>query len=385
MLPLTIWMNMPSFYQDGMFEALRDSGKVDLRVVFARETALDRLQLGWKEGERNYPHRFLSRNFAFLDALRIAWSERDRLHIVNGIGAEPALAVALFALALARSRFVVYAEAFDPCDRALDIRTLLRNAFGGWLAKRAVGMLAVSHFAEQFYTQLGFDGSRVYQFGYFRANNNSPQVSATQSTCRKRTEVIYVGQLIDRKGVDLLMEAVQPLLGDYPDLILSVIGSGNEARALHDRARALRMADRVKFEGTISSDTIQSRIVLADVLVLPSRWDGWGMVVNEALSAGVPVIVSDRCGAADLIQHGVNGFVFRSEDVDGLRRCLRSFLDNVDDPSAMQSAAANTGRVVSAQAAAPYLIECLKHMTGESNVRPIPPWLPAPVSQSASH
>jgi glycosyltransferase involved in cell wall biosynthesis len=128
---------------------------------------------------------------------------------------------------------------------------------------------------------------------------------------------------------------------------------------------------------------IQSRIALADVLVLPSRWDGWGMVVNEALTAGVPVIVSDRCGAADLIQHGVNGFVFRSEDVDGLRQCLRKFLDNVDKRPAMRSAAAITGRAVSAEAAAPYLIECLKHMAGESHTRPAPPWLPVPASQSA--
>ena len=51
-------MNMPSFHQEGLFDALLGSGEVELRVVFARETALDRLQLGWKEEDRNYPHRF---------------------------------------------------------------------------------------------------------------------------------------------------------------------------------------------------------------------------------------------------------------------------------------------------------------------------------------
>lgn len=384
MIPLTIWMNMPSFHQDGLFNALVESGEVELRVVFARETALDRLQLGWKDEERNYSHRFLSRNFVLWDALRIAWSERDRLHIVNGIGAEPSFAVALFALALARSRFAVYAEAFDPRPRAAGMRDLLRDSFGSWIAKRALGMLAISHFAEQFYTHLGFARECVYPFGYFQTHNVQTE-SPARLQAGERIEVIFVGQLIPRKGVDLLLEAMRPLFEDYPDLRLSVIGSGSEAQALQAAAHSFGIADRVTFEGTVSSDMIQSRIAVADALVLPSRWDGWGMVVNEALLAGVPVIVSDRCGAADLIQHGVNGFVFRSEDVDGLRQCLRRFLDKVDDRLTMRSAAAAIGQAVSSETAAPYLIECLKHMTGESNVRPTPPWLLAPASQSASH
>jgi glycosyltransferase involved in cell wall biosynthesis len=196
--------------------------------------------------------------------------------------------------------------------------------------------------------------------------------------------VIFVGQLIPRKGVDLLLEAIRPLFGEQPNLFLSVIGDGSESRSLQASARALGIAARVNFEGTISSNKIQSRLASSDVLVLPSRWDGWGMVVNEALSAGVPVIASDRCGAADLVQEGVNGYVFRSEDVEDLRGCLHRFLKD-EDGRGMRAAAASTGRAVSAESAAPYLIECLKHMTGASSTRPIPPWTLATASQDARH
>jgi len=373
---------MPSFHQDGLFEALLASGEVNLRVIFARRTSSERLQIGWKEGYRHYPHRFLSGNFALWDAVRIAWSERGRLHIVNGIWAEPSFAAALCVLAFARSRFVVYAEAPDPRQTPVGFRGALRRWFGGWIAKRALGMLAISHFAEQFYTHLGFARVRVYPFGYFQTNNLQTERPA-RLTAGERTEVIFVGQLIPRKGVDLLLEAMRPLFDDYPDLLLSVIGGGSEAQALQAVAESFGIANRVSFEGTLRSDRIQPRLASADVLVLPSRWDGWGMVVNEALSAGVPVVVSDCCGAADLIQHGVNGFVFRSEDVEDLRRNLRRLLENADDRSAMRSAAARTGRVISAQAAAPYLIECLKHLTGGSAARPAPPWARVPASQSA--
>jgi glycosyltransferase involved in cell wall biosynthesis len=384
MIRLTIWMNMPSLHQDGLFKALLASGELDLRVVFAAETPPDRLQLGWIRATRDYANRMLSGRFAFWEALRIAWSERGRLHIVSGIWAEPSFAAALCVLALARSRFVVYAEAPDPRQSPAGFRAVLRRCFGGWIAKRALGMLAVSHFAEQFYTQLGFDAARVYRFGYFRANGRwAPGAGLSRASAV--TEVIFVGQLIHRKGVELLLEAMRPLFGDYQDLALSVVGDGSEAQALRAAARSVELAGRVNFEGTVSSDKILARIAMADLLVLPSRWDGWGMVVNEALSVGVPVVASDHCGAADIIQHGVNGYVFPSESVDSLRQCLHSFLGNRDRWLAMRSAAASTGRVVSAQSAAPYLIECLKHMIGESDLQPIPPWLPVPASQSASH
>jgi glycosyltransferase involved in cell wall biosynthesis len=296
---------MPSFYQDELFSVLSERGGVDLRVVFARGTSSDRLQLGWTEAPRQYPHLTLSGKFSFWDAARIAWTDRKRLHIVNGIWAEPSFAVALCVLAMARSRFVVYAEAPEPRQSQARTRALLQRLFGGWVGRRALGMLAVSHFAEQFYVELGFDTERVFPFGYFRASNHRPQIGA-RSRVSERSEVIYVGQLIHRKGVDFLLEAMVPLFDRHSDLFLSVVGAGIEAQVLETCAHALGVQDRVSFEGTIGSDKIRARLVSADVLVLPSRWDGWGVVVIEALLMGVPVIVTDRCGAADLIQHGVN-------------------------------------------------------------------------------
>lgn len=374
MLQVTIWMNMPSFHQDGLFNALSDCEEVELRVVFAGETTQDRLQLGWTEGVRDYSHRILRGRFKLWDAVRIALSERERLHIVNGVWAEPSFAAALCALGLAGSKFAVYSEAPDRRQPQTGIKALMRRSFGRWVAKRASGILTVSHFAEQFYALLGFDSGRVYPFGYFQANNGRPP-----GTARPRrsvgTEVIFVGQLIHRKRVDLVLEAMQPLFADNPDLVLSVVGIGNEAQALRDRALSLGIADRVNFEGAVGSDLVQSRLALADVLVLPSRWDGWGMVINEAFSVGVPVIVSDCCGAADLVRNGVNGYVFQSGNVADLRKCLSTFLDRETEWPRIRNAAAATGDRISAEAVAPYLIDCLRHMTGNLSERPVPPWI----------
>jgi len=373
MIPLTIWMNMPSFHQDGLFNFLTESGAIELQVVFARKTTEDRLRLGWTKSIRHYSYRFIVGKIKLLAAVRVAWSMRHRVHIVNGIWAEPAFSVALFVLALARSRFLIYAEAPDPGQSQSRPVAFLRQLWARWVAKRALGILSVSHFAERFYTDLGFKSERAYPFGYFQTHHVTPEQSSNLNT-NERTEVIFVGELIPRKGVDLLLDAIRPLFNDYPNLFLSVIGDGNELERLKAAAISLGIKDKINFEGAMSSSMIQPRIALSDVLVLPSRWDGWGMVINEALAVGVPVIASDCCGAADLVQHGFNGYVFRSQDIEVLRECLCRFLDNPNEHLAMRSAASLVGRAVSAEAAAPYLIECLKHASGDSNLRPTPPW-----------
>ncbi|MFP5265418.1 MAG: glycosyltransferase [Blastocatellia bacterium] len=382
MLRITIWMNMPSVHQEGIFSILAGMEGVDLEVIFAEGLTSDRVQLGWKANLRGYRYRILAGKFSLLQALRVAWSERDRIHVVNGIWAEPAFASALCMLVASGSAFAIYSEAPDPSQPISRLKRAMRGTFGKWVARRAAGVLAVSHFATDFYTRLGAPRERFYPFGYFRASADSRPGPAF-SLPPQRTEVIFVGQLIRRKGLDILLAAMRPLFAQYPDLHLTIVGAGEDFAALQAFVGRSGDEERVTLLGVLPAEQIPARVSDAQVLVLPSRWDGWGMVVNEALSAGVPAIVSDRCGAADLIRHGINGYVFRSEDVDDLRRCLRDFLDG--GPDRLRAAVAATGRAITAEVAARYMIECMNHMVGARRERPVPPWAQAPSSMGADH
>jgi glycosyltransferase involved in cell wall biosynthesis len=381
MLRLTIWMNMPSFYQDDMFSALARSGEVDLDVIFAKELTSDRVQLGWNASLSGYRYRILNRRFPLLHAMRIAWRGRDHLHMVNGIWAEPAFASALCVLAMSGSVFAIHSEAPDPTQSLSVFKRILRKTFGKWAARCAAGILAVSHFAVDYYTRLGVDEGRIYPFGYFRAGADSQPASKVTKR-KERTEVIFVGQLIRRKGLDILLEALKPLFAEFRDLHLTVVGAGEDLPALRALIREAGIEERVSLAGVLPADQVQTRVTAAQVLVLPSRWDGWGMVINEALSNGVPVIASDQCGAADLIRQGVNGYVFRSEDLEDLRGCLRRFLDKADEWSKLRPAISTTGQSISAEVASRYMIECMKHMTGVKHERPVPPWARMAISQS---
>jgi glycosyltransferase involved in cell wall biosynthesis len=359
-------MNMPSFYQDDLFRALAD--KVDLRVVYDHALTPDRRQLGWAVESSGYQFRVLDSSRKLREAVYIAFSERDRVHVVNGIWAESAFAVAALVLGMAHARFAIYAEAPNDLISRSVPRRVLRSAFGGWVARRACGLLAVSHFAADYYEGLGFTARQLYPFGYFRKSPAAPAVNSSEDVL----DIVFAGQLVHRKGIDVLIEAAGPVLKENPSVRLSLIGAGPDRERIAANLLVAGISDRVMLEGVFSSAQMHERLARADLLVLPSRWDGWGLVINEAFAAGIPVIASDRCGAADLICHGVNGYVFRSEDVSDLRSCLRAFLGAARKQ--MRAAAVQTSSTLRIPIVADYLVACLEHMSGHRPERPTAPW-----------
>jgi glycosyltransferase involved in cell wall biosynthesis len=138
--------------------------------------------------------------------------------------------------------------------------------------------------------------------------------------------VAFCGYLIERKRLDLLVAAIGRL-AEKTRPTLVVIGTGPLRETISLLARKLGVDARfVGFQNTVGLAQLYQSV---DVLVLPSDDDPWGLVVNEAMAAGLPVIVSDACGCAeDLVVPNVNGFVFRSGDVDQLSQCLRQALSS---------------------------------------------------------
>jgi glycosyltransferase involved in cell wall biosynthesis len=136
--------------------------------------------------------------------------------------------------------------------------------------------------------------------------------------------VAFCGYIIERKRLDLLIAAV----GEIPMQgrpVLVVIGEG-PLRAISLRL-ATELAVDIRFVGFQKPAALAQLYQSVDLLVLPSDDDPWGLVVNEAMAACRPVIVSDACGCAeDLVVPNVNGFIFRSGDVGDLSDCLRRAL-----------------------------------------------------------
>jgi glycosyltransferase involved in cell wall biosynthesis len=154
-----------------------------------------------------------------------------------------------------------------------------------------------------------------------------PLASSLQQRVVAKEELprfLFLGALCDRKGVDLLLRAFQELVSEFPETSLTIVGRDEQAGAAQKFVRDHELA-RVRILAAVPMHTIPTVIADCDVLVLPSRFDGWGMVLVEAASAGKAVIASSRCGAAYHVIRDGAGYTFESESVQGLVDCMRAY------------------------------------------------------------
>lgn len=144
---------------------------------------------------------------------------------------------------------------------------------------------------------------------------------------RKRN-FVFVGRLAPEKNLDTLLRAFADIKTTLPgakEWGLILVGEGEAGSGLRRLANELDVRD-VFFTGGHPWEEIPRFLGLADVFVLPSRSETWGMAVNEAMACGLPVIVSENCGSAwDLVKDGENGFLFDPSKVDDLAAILARF------------------------------------------------------------
>ena len=137
----------------------------------------------------------------------------------------------------------------------------------------------------------------------------------------KRERVfLFCGSLIARKGVDLLASAFASL--DVANVRLRIVGDGPLRESLMQKLGQVR--ERVEFVGFRDWQDLPREYVAADVLCVPSRYDGWGLVVPEGLASGLPVIATDRMGAAlEFVRTGKNGWLIPAGDEEALLSAMR--------------------------------------------------------------
>jgi glycosyltransferase involved in cell wall biosynthesis len=137
-----------------------------------------------------------------------------------------------------------------------------------------------------------------------------------------KVNFLFCGQMNQRKGVDLLLTAFDRLVSQGLNVRLLLVGREAELprflRGISPSSQA-----RVDYAGFQAPERLPEYFSQADVFILPSRYDGWGVVINQALGAGLPVICSDAVGAGlDLIEKNVNGLRFAAGNAADLQRCM---------------------------------------------------------------
>jgi glycosyltransferase involved in cell wall biosynthesis len=297
------------------------------------------------------------------------------LSLVRAIGAARQLGIKV----LMRGESHLMSETRRPAARALKRRLLPR------LFARIDAFLPIGSRNREYYRSYGVDDARMFSMPYavdnhfFRARCAAARphrdtLRAELGLERSRPVILFAAKLQERKRARDLLDAYALLSPDgrrAPRASLVIVGDGPERGPLQVRARALGWSS-IAFAGFRNQTRMPMYYDLCDVFVLPSEAEPWGLVVNEAMNAGKPVIASGQVGAAaDLVRDGETGFTFPARDIGALADRLRMIIANPDHAAAMGTRARERVASFDFDADRRGLLDALAFATGRAAPAPL--------------
>lgn len=184
---------------------------------------------------------------------------------------------------------------------------------------------------EKIYNQyLTIDGKKIKQLGNEK-NRIKQELRQKYSIGNNEKILLYSGRLIELKNIESVIKALS--LSQDRDITLVIAGGGKEEKKLVKMAKELGV--KIIITGFINNqELLFKHYFMADVFILPSKSEAWGLVVNEAMFAGLPILVSNICGCSlDLVKAGVNGYLIDPYDIKDIYNKIYDifYKDNISE------------------------------------------------------
>jgi glycosyltransferase involved in cell wall biosynthesis len=329
---------------------------------------LDRLAQGWSVPDFGKSRMIINPDPATVRRT-VEQSAPEAVHVMAGARWQELGRVATHECLAKRRRVGILSESPDPRGPGGFARWVKYTAEYLIRGRRYDFVLGMGEMGVQWFRHCGYAGSRAFPFAYVVdsvvAQPDRPSAEA------QGIRILFVGQLIQRKGLDQLLQAFGRL--QDRDARLQLVGDGPEKPALMRRAVALGVSARVEWLPPMTNSQTRSLMANADILVLPSRHDGWGAVVNESLMCGTPVLCSDRCGAKDLLKERWRGEVLACGAGHAWAEGLARWIQKGPLPTAERERIRGWSRCIGGAEVARYFDAILKHIYQDRS-RPAPPW-----------
>ena len=334
-----VWVltNAPSPYQVELFSAITAGQKVQLEVRFLRDS-------NSPGPERRFSHR-ICKSWLTLssgDELRIhgraiweaAFGSYD-LYILSGLYTSVTFLACAWLLHCRGKKWAIWWErprAAKPESRRFPWTMIhaWKDAIRRWLLHSADLVIGIGSAAVKEYRDMGVGPDRLRMLPYCcdvtRFSRVSPETRERlrrESGWSDKLVFLFSGQMISRKGVDVLLTAFTRLASEQEDVALLLLGEGSDRLALQAMVPDA-LKSRVLFRGQVPQDQLPEQFAIADVFAFSSRHDGWAVVLNEACGASLPIIATHQTGAAhDLVRPGENGLLVNADDVDRMHNAMQ--------------------------------------------------------------
>lgn len=307
---ILIVTNLPAFYKINLYNNL--SAYKRILVIYTGYTSNQRNE-DFFSAHSCYKYVYLQGNFfgKLFNVIRIL-STIQYCELIVGGWDQIICWLFAFCSPVRKNGCVVESSIFE--SKTVGIKAIAKRLYLKRFSKAYVCGLPHSQLVEQ----LGFNGNIIKTGGCGILNYVSQPPFCARTTIRN---FLYVGRLVPEKNIQLLIE----VFNGYPTLNLMIIGFGPLESALKSIANS-----NITFVGAIENKKLSRFYQESDVFVLPSKSEPWGLVVEEALNNGTPVLVSDKVGCyIDLVLKKDVGVIFKSEDVNSLKKGIDKML-NVD-------------------------------------------------------
>ena len=341
------------------------------KVTYIAEERMtnDRKEMGWEESVESNVEIIIIESKEHIDSLICGFSS-EAVHCVQGVYLNGYMEKVRRSLKIHGVRWGSLMETVDERDWYWPIKRIVYRWYLSKWAKRPNFVLAIGAKTKTWVEERGFPSNKIFPFTYFIDIHSDNKTDSSVKNDLFR--VGFVGQLIPLKRVDLLIEALSGLANQKFELV--IIGDGPLYHILNYQALDQLKSNKFSMPGQLKMEKVPSAMKNLDCFVLPSDYDGWGVVVTEALMAGVPVICSDACGASEaVIASGVGG-VFPKGDIKALRYLLKKNILNGVISQDEKNQLSHWAQCLGNKAGANYFSEIANFVYNDSD-RPLPPWL----------
>jgi len=310
MYDLVFVTQLPSFYKVNLYNEI--SSKCRIKVIFLGSSSVERTK-DFTSSEYRFDYEFLRCNdfetrqvFKSLLKLRKALSRIDyKLVLFSGWNL-PEFWYVLFSNLKSKNVLVLESSIRESTLRGM--KGLLKKVF----ISRVGTVMASGQLHIALLKDLGFSGKISITKGVGIINKPSRDISQHHF----QGKFLYLGRLSPEKNLESIMNT----FNRFTQFTLTIVGNGPQYEMLTTIA-----GPNIKFVPHVQNQDIAKVFADQDVLILGSMSEPWGLVVEEALYYGIPVLVSNYCGSSELVENGKNGFVFNPDKDDDLRDSLLRF------------------------------------------------------------
>ena len=325
---IVFWLDYPSFHVAPLIASVSNND-VKVIVICENNIAQWRLDMGFPYAEFGKAEVFIRPSSVERKEVVSKYLSSDSVHIFHGLRHTKENFKCFRGLVKRRCSIGLY---FEPIKLNKTTKGLLRHCYYRLLLFRYGSevdfMLALGDIGKRQFLKLGLPEGKVTSFNYF-INNEYVAIPNSLKKVRSSTiKVLYVGQLVSCKNVVMLAKSFCEIAKNYDNVSLTIVGDGELKSFLHKYVENEGVKNKVKFLMFSSNESLKDIYSEHDVFILPSKFDGWGVVAVEAMARGLPVIVSDHCGSASIIKKAEHGIVFDSTSEQSLTAALSRVVEN---------------------------------------------------------